>query len=336
MIKLKTLLEIQMIAEALPLSVARDFVSIQRNPKIKAQMDVIMNFLKKQPNVIVSRNGSRIAIPLRVEANDTGNYNSEELQDFVRLLTAITARAEKYMDGQPIWISAQNVVTGRFEDQYRRTVKPAKFIQSIVSIFYKNEPVRPPDVDGSWWVDELLQPIRDKYDAIPNISDRIKQLVQDLLKQYDSIVEVDAYRSNKPRDYYMIFSTHAYDIAGMSTGRGFGSCMNLYMDGGTKGKRFIQADIEQGTIISYLVLQNDLNIERPVARILIKPYINTEDPNDVLYDPDPEYGTAPDLYFTTVYNLVDKAQPGKAGRFSLVGELYCDNETRDRDSIIDK
>jgi hypothetical protein len=116
----------------------------------------------------------------------------------------------------------------------------------------------------------------------------------------------------------------------MSTGRGFTSCMNLYTDGNTS-KKFIQADIEQGTIISYLVSTDDLNIKHPVARILIKPYINTKDPNDVLYDADPEYGTAPQQYFTTVYDLIDKAQPGKAGKFNLVDTIYFDDAVRDND-----
>ena len=111
--------------------------------------------------------------------------------------------------------------------------------------------------------------------------------------------------------------------------------MNLYSNG-SSSKRFIQADIEQGTIISYLVSPDDLNIKNTTARILIKPYINADDPNDVLYDPDPEYGTAPQLYFTTVYELVDKAQPGKAGKFNLVDTLYCDDALRDRSSTIEK
>jgi hypothetical protein len=333
MIKLKTLLETQLIKEALPLSVARDFVSIQRNPKITAQMNVIMDFLKKQPNVIVSGNGSRVAIPLQVESNSkNGDYNSDELWEFNQLCTCLGFHANKYVSTPFKYPTQHDIVTGKFQDQYGRIVKPSKFIQSVVSIFYKNEPVPPSDVNTSDWTVQLIQQqIRDKYDVIPNISDRINQVVLDLVKQYDSIVEVSAYRSNKPRDYYMIFSTHAYDIAGMSTGRGFSSCMNLYTDA-ANSKQFIQADIEQGTIISYLVLPDDLNIKKPVARILIKPYINTKDPNNVLYDADPEYGTAPKIYFTTVYSLVDKAQPGKAGKFNLADTVYCDDALRDNSS----
>jgi len=342
MIKLKTLLEVQLIKEALPLSAAREFVSIQRNPKIKIQMNVIMDFLKKQPNVIVSRNGSRIAIPLQVEITNNKVYNSAELQDFEAKLRALWYCANKYVSKPfPVFLD-DHIVAGKFVDQYNREMKPAKYIRLIVSTFYKNEPVNtitsdPYDFQGGTWnvfYQKILK-LRKKYDTIPDISDRINQLVRDLLTQYDSIVEVQELRANKPKQYYMIFSTHAYDIAGMSTGRGFGSCMNLYSNG-SSSKRFIQADIEQGTIISYLVSPDDLNIKNPTARILIKPYINADDPNDVLYDPDPEYGTAPQLYFTTVYELVDKAQPGKAGKFNLVDTLYCDDALRDRSSTIEK
>jgi hypothetical protein len=336
MIKMKTLLEIQLIAEALPLSVARDFVSIQRNPKIKAQMNVIMDFLKKQPTAIVSKNGHRVAIPLQVKYGESGTYNSIELKDFDMKLRSLIYRvneqgATKFPD---LPYDINQIVLGKFVDQYGREMKPAKYIQALVSTFYKNEPINTITTDP--WDRNTLNrfyqniiTLRKKYDVIPDISSRINHMVQDLLTEYDSIVEVQDFRSNKPRNYNMIFSTHAYDIAGMSTGRGFGSCMNLYMNGGATGKRFIQADIEHGTIISYLVSTTDLNIEKPSSRILIKPYINTENPDDVLYDADPEYGTAPQLYFKTVLSLVDKAQPGKSGKFNLVGELYCDSDRGD-------
>jgi hypothetical protein len=341
MIKLKTLLEIQLITEALPLSVARDYVSIQRNPKIKVQMNGIMDFLKKQPNVIISKNGSRIAMPLQVEAENVGVYNSTELLDFDDKLRSLLYCANKYVSTPfPVYHHDQ-IPSGKFVDQYGRELKPAKYIQLIVSTFYKNEPVNtittdPYDHEGGNWnvFYQTILKLRKKYDVIPNISDRIKQLVLDLLKQYDSIVEVQEFRANKPRQYYIMFSTHAYDIAGMSTGRGWGSCMNLYDS--TSGKHYVQQDIEQGTIISYLVSQGDLNIQKPIARILIKPYINTEDPNSVLYDADAEYGSAPKLYFETVVSLIDQAQPGKTGQFNLVGGLYCDDSTRGNEYTINR
>jgi hypothetical protein len=341
MIKLKTLLEIQLITEALPLSVAREYVSIQRNPKIKIQMNGIMNFLKKQPNVIISKNGSRVTMPLQGKHLVVGFYNSTELLKFNDTLRALLYVANKYVSTPfPVYDTDQ-LTTGKFVDQYGRELKPAKYIQLLVSTFYKNEPVNTITADpydwkgGNWNVfyQQILE-LRKKYDIIPSISDRIKQLVLDLLQQYDSIVEVKEYRANKPKQYYIIFSTHAYDIAGMSTGRGWGTCMNLYNS--TAGKRYVQQDIEQGTIISYLVTPDDLNIQKPVARILIKPYINTEDPNNVLYDADAEYGTAPKLYFETVVSLIDQAQPGKTGQFNLVGGLYCDTSSRDNKYTINK
>lgn len=87
----------------------------------------------------------------------------------------------------------------------------------------------------------------------------------------------------------MVISDHAYDIAGMSTGRDWTSCMNI-TDG--VNKEYVSCDIELGTIIAYLCESGDTNIRNPYARILIKPYklqregyIGT-DPAPIIYYPE--------------------------------------------------
>lgn len=338
MIKLKTLLEVQLIKEALPLSIAREYVSIQRNPKITTQMNSIMDFLKNQPGAIISKNNYRIAIPFEVKANKMLTYDSDNFIKFVDIINAIRYRVNEISPNQFPDIADDKIVFGKFIDQYNRELKPSKYITQLVSLFYKYEPVNTitdDPYDRSTWniIHQDVLELRKQYDTITDITERIKKLTTDLVNLYDSIVEVQEFRSNKPNSYYIIFSTHAYDIAGMSTGRGWGSCMNLY-DGGSK--QFVHQDIKEGTIIAYLITSQDLNIQNPISRILIKPYINIKDKNDVVYDPDPEYGTAPTKFYKTVYKLIDAAQPGKQGNFELVDSLYCDNALTDRDSVITK
>jgi hypothetical protein len=317
MIKLKTLLEVQLIKEALPLSAAREFVSIQRNPKIKVQMNVIMDFLKRQPNSIVSKNGSRIAIPMTLDSNNPADvsFESNAGWEFLRKIHAYTRMANDNILGDNFeFADPENVVLGKFEDLYGRYVKPSKYIHMVVAAAEGKS--KPNETD----------------EAKKN---RINKIVQQLINEYDSIEEVQNARSNKVKEHYIVFSTHAYDIAGMSTGRGWSSCMNLYTDA-SHAKHYVHQDIEHGTIIAYLVSPQDLNIENPTARILIKPYINADDPNDVLYDPDPEYGTAPKKFYKFVASLIDQAQPGKSGQFTLVSALYCDDALRDRSNTIEK
>jgi hypothetical protein len=127
---------------------------------------------------------------------------------------------------------------------------------------------------------------------------------------------------NKIKSYYIVFSKHAYDVAGMSTNRGWSSCMNLY---GGSNASYISHDIIEGTMVAYLVNMTDKNINRPIARIAIKPFVNVDDSTDVAYQAEDQiYGTAPRDFLRTVNKLIDAAQPGKVGRFKLIDTLYCD------------
>ena len=91
---------------------------------------------------------------------------------------------------------------------------------------------------------------------------------KDLLNAFAS----DPFRSTKnieDAEKYIVISDHAYDIAGMSTGRNWTSCMNI-LNG--CNKQYVANDIVHGTFVAYLILKDDMNIEKPLGRILIKPY----------------------------------------------------------------
>ncbi len=79
-----------------------------------------------------------------------------------------------------------------------------------------------------------------------------------------------------------IVSRHPYDIAGMSTGREWTSCMILHKDGKeSKGQQYIPSDIIEGTLVAYMVHKDDLNITKPLSRLLITPYNDSH--NNILY-----------------------------------------------------
>lgn len=67
-------------------------------------------------------------------------------------------------------------------------------------------------------------------------------------------------------------SRHPYDIAGMSTGRGWTSCMNL-KDG--KFNQYVESSLMNGVLIAYLIKDSDTNINNPTSRLLIKPYVRS-------------------------------------------------------------
>ena len=340
MIKLKPILEMQLIKEALPLSKAREFASIERNPGIEKHLNLIFEKLKSEPGAKVLNELGRVAIPVEAQIvyypqGYLGGYewdedwdHSTQLMRFVedlweasRVINFVILRYPDKIDSSytPIitaGVGFYNIITGKnLKDQYGREIKMAKFIPYLVTTYYKllnikNGIENPTEVE----TDEQLK-------------NKIKEKTNQLLADYNNIPEVKL-RMQWPAEgsntkFYIVFSKHSYDIAGMSTDRGWTSCMNIYKG---SNKRYIQYDIKEGTIVAYLIKEPDFNINNPTARLTIKPYVNIETPDDVYFQPETKiYGTPSMDLQSIVTKLFDKIQPGKAGTFALVDTLYCDS-----------
>jgi HEAT repeat protein len=67
----------------------------------------------------------------------------------------------------------------------------------------------------------------------------------------------------------IIISRHPHDVAGMSTDRGWRSCMTM---GGGCNEHYLRHDIQNGTHVAYLVRPEDNDIKKPMARIALKPF----------------------------------------------------------------
>lgn len=80
--------------------------------------------------------------------------------------------------------------------------------------------------------------------------------------------------TNATRNHQLIcISMHPYDIAGMSTDRGWTSCMNLR---GGSNKKYVKQDVANGVLVAYLIEPQDKNINKPIARALAKPYFEEQ------------------------------------------------------------
>lgn len=119
----------------------------------------------------------------------------------------------------------------------------------------------------------------------------------------------------------IVISRHPYDIAGMSTDRGWKSCMEI----GTGAQySFIKNDIKYGTLVAYLISKNDRNINRPLSRILIKPYIRAQN-DKVAYGMGPIYGIDIPFFYNTLQRWVDRnLNININGIYSKHPELYTD------------
>ena len=153
---------------------------------------------------------------------------------------------------------------------------------------------------------------------------------KELLDRYAAIKGKGA--TNKDEDLMIVFSSAKYDIIGMSTGREWRSCMNV-IDGGNKN--YVKLDIKEGSIVCYLTTIGDTNLKKPLGRVLIKPYLNTENKEDViLYAELRTYGSIPnpDKFMDEIDDYMEKTQK-LFGTYKRLGCLYNDSE---RDSVEDK
>lgn len=97
--------------------------------------------------------------------------------------------------------------------------------------------------------------------------------------------------------------------------------------------KYLLYDVKEGSLVSYLVRKDDLNIKNPVSVLNIKPYIReTEDDEQVDKDDfvlvsDTEmYGKKVPLFKSTVDAWLDEVNGAKYGRFTLNPVLYADSE----------
>ncbi|AXG66905.1 hypothetical protein HOU08_gp179 [Dickeya phage vB_DsoM_JA29] len=174
--------------------------------------------------------------------------------------------------------------------------------------------------------DYLSGTVKDKHNRILRLGKVLKD--PELKKIFETdpsrkaLVEVT--RGKKS----ICLSMHPYDVAGMSTGRGWTSCMNL--DDGIN-KQFVRDDIKQHTLIAYLVDTTDRDIKRPLSRVLIKRFYSEQSKDKFIYHVERVY-PAPNMPFiesvqTFVDQKINKELLGGESleyRYRIHEDLYSD------------
>ena len=191
------------------------------------------------------------------------------------------------------------------------------------------------------------------------ITKKLKNITEE---QYEDILErvkifklnfkkdlLDAYALNLPPksmltdgkgvNLSIVVSRDPYDIIGMSTDRRWSSCMRLPNDNDPDdygGQCFdhLQHDIRLGTLVAYLIESTDKNIDKPYARIAIKPHHNIEKKSVYLFSEDRVYhdnSLGDDTYEkfkSTVDKFLSEVQDESEGIFMLPDQLYNDSYSR--------
>ena len=106
----------------------------------------------------------------------------------------------------------------------------------------------------------------------------------DLKKLFDSDNQRHGSKTSTA-EFLVVISRHPYDIAGMSTGRGWTSCMNI-VDG--CNKHYVIRDVKYGTLVAYLVRANDKNINKPMGRVRIYAFVDEKDPARIMFVREPQ------------------------------------------------
>ncbi len=137
-----------------------------------------------------------------------------------------------------------------------------------------------------------LNEIQNKYQNTNQEQDPVKyQIFQNQLQEetkrtneyYDELVNTfvnSSYRTHqskqKSAEFSIVLSQNPHDVAQMSTGRQWTSCMDLRDDGEESGShsKDIFCEIEKGGFVAYLIRSDDKEIEDPLARIHIRRFDN--------------------------------------------------------------
>jgi len=146
--------------------------------------------------------------------------------------------------------------------------------------------------------------------AISNLQYLLRDFVNSPLRQ-----------SKGRQSVWVAISRDPHDIATMSHGRSWTSCMDV--EGGGHGND-VWKEIEAGSLVAYAIRDGDWEIKRPLARIHIKRFQDNEGRNVAL----PEktvYGEEVNGFAAAVGNWLDQHQDGvKAGVYKRVGGEYSD------------
>ncbi|AXG66579.1 hypothetical protein JA13_176 [Dickeya phage vB_DsoM_JA13] len=113
--------------------------------------------------------------------------------------------------------------------------------------------------------------VKDRHDRVQRLG-KVLSKQPELKKLFDNDANRRQIVTAAKGDKLVCLSMHPYDVAGMSTDRGWTSCMNL-VDG--SNKKYIVKDVKANTLIAYLVNADDKNINKPIMRLLMKKFVNS-------------------------------------------------------------
>lgn len=126
----------------------------------------------------------------------------------------------------------------------------------------------------------------------------------------------------------IIISRHPHDVAGMSTDRGWTSCMNMEdkCDLNLSKNKYLPQEIKHGTHVAYLVNNDDNDIKKPIARIALKPFHGVDTGHTILQPEEKVYGTAPSDFLNTIKKWTKNNFPKQDLMYQKNKQVYNDQD----------
>lgn len=151
---------------------------------------------------------------------------------------------------------------------------------------------------------------------------RIGKILQSIDDEgYLSIFNNSKARTAIKKQLKIAISQDIHDIGSMSTDRGWNSCMNL--KGGANADS-VYCEVASGGLIAYLIEADDLEIKRPLARVLIRRYSNRSGKSYAIPE-EQIYGSAPGDFLKKIQDWLDERQGYTTGEYKLRGGWYTDS-----------
>lgn len=140
---------------------------------------------------------------------------------------------------------------------------------------------------------------------------------------YAQAYAADPVRAAAKKDKQIVITRNPYDVAGMSTNRGWTSCMNLEQG---SNRHYVKHDIAQGTLTAYLCTKDDDGIHRPIGRINLKRFEHLSSRHAIYRPEDAHYGSIPTSFPQRVHEWAQQNYPEKdAGIYMKHVDLYNDD-----------
>jgi hypothetical protein len=186
-----------------------------------------------------------------------------------------------------------------------------------------------------------LRDIQNQFQNISQEQDPVKyQIFQNRMQEetestnnyYNELIETfinSTYRTHQSKQdsgFMIVISQDPHDVAQMSTGRQWTSCMNLGGDGEGPGSHHedIFCEVQNGGLVAYLIRADDQEIEDPLARIHIRRFDNKSG-RSVAIPEKSVYGNEIKGFQQSVQSWIDERQGDiTPGAYERQGGEYSD------------